>query len=110
MKVLTPLWLLLIGDAASDPMSKEENMDLQKLHGDRQVISLDESWMAETRENRREFLSMGDQWKYFEILGRYGKVYPYSEEIAAVFVTALKAKRLIAFLTQHGVQMARCDE
>ena len=62
-------------------------MDLMAMFGLRYVVTVDESWMAETRANRREFLAKGEQRWYFRIQGKYGEVYPYAEDTVAVLVT-----------------------
>ncbi len=85
-------------------------MDLQKSFGDRYRVRLDESWNAESRENRREFLAGGEQWRYFEIRGKHGMVYPYSEDRLHVFVTATRARRLISFMNTQCVRTGICDE
>jgi len=77
-------------------------MDLRVIFGHRYVVSLDESWMAEPRANRREFLAKGEQRWYFRIQGKCGEVYPYAEDTVAVLVTAPRAKRLMTFLSQYG--------
>ena len=59
-------------------------MDLKRMFGDKYLVTLDESWDAETPENRAEFLRQGRTVRYCEIKGRCGTVYPYSGPTSAV--------------------------
>ncbi len=85
-------------------------MDLKAMFGDKYAVSLEESWKAETPANRREFLKNNQQWRYFEIKGKYGVVYLYSKDTLAVFVRVPQARRLHAFLAANGEFYTRCDE
>ena len=80
-------------------------MDLNKKYGRKWRISLDESFDAEVDPITRK-----EKWRYYEIKGRHGMVYPYSENQLAVCVTSrVIAKRLSK---KEGVVMvldAECE-
>lgn len=61
------------------------------MFGGKYVITLDESWDAETPANRAEFLAKNEVWWYYEIKGRCGTAYPFSETEVAVVLPARAA-------------------
>ena len=73
-------------------------MDLKKMLGDRYVIRMDESWDAEKPENRAEFEANNEKKWYYQIQGRYGMIYPYSESILGARVSRRIGKKALALL------------
>jgi len=78
-------------------------MDLKEMFGHRYVVTLDESWGAESPENRAEFEAQGAIWWYYEIKGKYGMVYPHGESIIAARVTPRIGKKLKTVLESDFV-------
>ena len=85
-------------------------MDLKQMFGYRYLITLDESWEAETPENRAEFRAQGEEWWYWQIEGRRGTIYPFNASTIAVDVTPRRARRLEALLGAALTLHTRCDE
>lgn len=61
-------------------------------------IVFDESYQLETSE-RKTF----DKWRYAEIPGRYGKVYPYSESLFAAYIKSPKIYTPIIRMKKHKI-------
>jgi hypothetical protein len=85
-------------------------MDLNLMFGDRYEVSLDESWDAETPENRVEFLAKGEKWWYYEIKGKCGTVYPYSETQIAVVLPTRTARRLVKLMGSELTLLQHADD
>lgn len=68
-------------------------MDLKRMFGDRFRVTLDPSFMAE-----REKGKTAEVWRYHEIHGRYGMVYPFSADQAAVYFKTLRIGNLFPAL------------
>lgn len=62
-------------------------IDLMKLFGKRYRVTMDESWNAETSENRSEWSKNGEIAWYYEIKGRRGTLYMQKENACALEVT-----------------------
>ena len=73
--------------------ARGKEMNLKQLVGDRCRVTMDESWSAETPENRTEFRNNGEEWRYQEIKGKYGLIYPYDQDFLSVSLTPKIAKR-----------------
>ncbi|MFN0116880.1 MAG: hypothetical protein ACKVQC_01130 [Elusimicrobiota bacterium] len=58
-------------------------------------ITLDASYMAQySFMNKKIWKEVKeDKWRYYEIQGRYGVIYPYSESHLAVYFTSLRVFR-----------------
>lgn len=69
-------------------------IDLMKLYGKRYRVTLDESWDAETAENRKEFTDKGEKPWYYEIVGRRGKLYLQKENACALECTGKVYKNM----------------
>ena len=85
-------------------------MDLSEMFGGRYVVSRDDSWAAETSENRGEFRAKGEGWWYWKVRGQRGTVYPFNATNLAVDVTSRRARQLEALLGPALTLHARCDE
>jgi len=87
-------------------------MDLLTMFGDRYLVTMEESWGAERPETRAELQAMSDGWRYQEIKGRCGMVYPYSETQIAVVLPTRAARRLLRLmgpeLTRFSMPILRC--
>jgi hypothetical protein len=56
-------------------------MNLKQLFGRRYRVTLDESWGHETEEGKSK-----NEWRYHEIKGKYGVIYPYSySQLTCIF-------------------------
>lgn len=56
-------------------------MNLKQLFGRRYRVTLDESWGHETEEGKSK-----NEWRYHEIKGKYGVIYPYSQtQLTCIF-------------------------
>ena len=85
-------------------------MDLKRMFGDKYIITLDESWDAETPENRAEFKAKGEEWWYYEIKGKCGTVYPYSETQIAVVLPTRTARRLVKLMGSELTLLQHADD
>jgi len=85
-------------------------MDLKKIFGVRYIITMDESWEAETPDNRAEYLAKGDEVYYYEIKGRCGMVYLYSKTMIAVTLSTRAAHRLMKLMGPELVLLQHADD
>ena len=85
-------------------------MNLKQMFGDEYVVTMDESWDSETTENRSEFRSKDDEWWYFEIKGKRGMVYPYSETDIAVVLPTRAARCLAKAMGSELVLIQRAND
>ncbi len=85
-------------------------MDLVKMFGDKYHVTQDESWEAETPANRVEFLAKGDEVWYYEIKGKRGTVYPYSQTQVAVVLPTRAARRLVQLMGAELVLLQHADD
>src|ERR1041385_3511331 len=85
-------------------------MNLRGLAGDRYVVSMDESWKAETAKNRMEFKANGEEWWYQEVRGKLGVIYPASESMIAVSLVPRVGWRLAAVLGPDVAVTQSSDE
>jgi hypothetical protein len=85
-------------------------MDLKKIFGDKYMVTLDESWESETPENRTEFLAKGKEVWYYEIKGRRGTIYPYSDTHIAVVLPTRSARRLVNLMGSELILLQHADD
>jgi hypothetical protein len=85
-------------------------MDLRKMFGDRYLVTMEESWGAELPENRDELQAMADGWRYQEIKGKCGTVYPYSETQIAVVLPTRAARRLLRLMGPELTLLQHADD
>jgi len=85
-------------------------MNLKTMFGGRYVVTMDESWEAETPENRAEFLAKQEQWWYWEIRGKCGWVYPYGETQIAVLLPTRAARRLDKLMGSDLTLLQHADD
>jgi hypothetical protein len=85
-------------------------MDLKQLFGHKYLVTMEESWTAETPENRAEFEDNGDRWRYYELKGKSGMVYPYSETQIAVVLPTRAARRLMKLMGSELVLLQHADD
>jgi len=85
-------------------------VDLNQMFGDKYLVTIEESWGAETSENRAEFQAQGSQWWYWEIKGRRGTVYPYSETQVAVVLPVRAASRLVKLMGPALTLLQHADD
>ena len=55
-------------------------VDLKEMFGKRYRVTLDESYYHENESGKES-----NKWAYYEIVGRYGTLYPYSKSELAVY-------------------------
>ena len=84
-------------------------MDLNKMFGHKYLVTLDESWDAETPDNRAEFLANGEKLWYYEIRGKRGWVYPHNETKLAVVLPTRAARRLMKLMGAELVLLQHAD-
>lgn len=60
-------------------------MNLEEKYGRKYRIFLDDAYKAETTANKS-----ADKWRYLELRGKYGYLYPYSSAQVAVAFTSIK--------------------
>lgn len=60
-------------------------MDLESKFGRKYKVFVDDAYRAETTQNKS-----ADKWRYLELRGKYGYVYPFSSSHIAVAVTGPK--------------------
>jgi site-specific DNA-adenine methylase len=68
-------------------------IDLNKLYGKKYRMFMDEAWYIETAESNPD--KMKDRHWYYEIRGKYGKIYLYGVDKLAVMITANRIKSRI---------------
>jgi len=85
-------------------------MDLNKMFGHKYQVTLDESWDAERTETRAELQAMSDGWRYQEIKGKCGTVYPYSETQIAVVLPTRAARRLFKLMGPKLTLLQHADD
>jgi len=85
-------------------------MDLKQLFGDKYLVTLDESWEAETPQNRAEFQANDEEKFYYEIKGKCGTVYPYSKTQVAVVLLTRAAGRLVKLMGSELVLLQHADD
>src|ERR1019366_5225627 len=85
-------------------------MDLREMFGDRYLVTMEESWGAELPETRAEFQAMSDGWRYQEIKGKCGMVYPYSEAQIAVVLPTRAARRLFKLMGPDLTLLQHADD
>lgn len=85
-------------------------MDLHKMFGDRYVVTMEESWGAERPETCAELQAMSDSWRYQEIKGKCGLVYPYSETQIAVVLPTRAARRLLRLMGTELTLLQHADD
>ncbi len=61
-------------------------IDLNKLYGKKYRIFMDEAWYVETSESNPD--KMKDKHWYYEIRGKYGKIYLYGSNKLAVHISS----------------------
>jgi len=85
-------------------------MDLREMFGDRYLVTMEESWGAERPEIRAELQAMSDGWRYQEIKGMCGTVYPYSETQIAVVLPTRAARRLLKLMGPELTLLQHADD
>jgi hypothetical protein len=80
------------------------------MFGDRYLVTMEESWGAERAETRTEFQAMSDGWRYQEIKGKCGMVYPYSETKIAVVLPTRAARRLLRIMGPELTLLQHADD
>lgn len=85
-------------------------MNLKQLVGERYRVTMDESWSAETPENRTEFRKSGEEWRYQEIKGKYGLIYPYNEDFLSVSLTLKMSRRCMTDISPDAEIYQRADD
>lgn len=64
-------------------------MNLKQLYGKRYRVTLDESWEHEKEEGKSL-----NEWRYHEIKGKFGTLYPYSkDQLTCLFTSLIIANR-----------------
>lgn len=85
-------------------------MDLREMFGDRYLVTMEESWASERQENRTEFEAAGESWRYAEIKGRCGTVYPYSATQVAAVLPTRAARRLLRLMGPELTLLQHADD
>lgn len=62
-------------------------LDLKLTYGKRYKIGIDPSWDAENTQNRSTFRQNGEEPYYYELLGKYGKLYNHSLTHLQIWIT-----------------------
>jgi len=85
-------------------------MDLRTMFGDRYVVTMEGGLEVETAGSRPD--SEGDDvsWRYTEIKGKRGMVYPYSETQVAVVLPTRAAHRLMKLMGSELTLLQHADD
>lgn len=74
------------------------NVDLKELLGNEYKITFDESYKAEKDKEAR-----AEKWRYYEVCGKKGKIYPYSAQMLAIYLQDVKVDQTEArFIRKQG--------
>lgn len=85
-------------------------INLKEVYGKRYKIEVDPSWDAETTENRTWFRQHGEEPYYFELVGKYGRLYNQSDTHLQMWVSGRLGVKLSKNIPVGWVQIQGCSE
>jgi len=85
-------------------------MDLKKMFGRRYVVTMEEGWHEDSLNTCNHAGIFDDRWRYAEIKGKCGRLYPYSETDLAVVLPTRAARRLMTLMGAALVLLQHADD
>ena len=85
-------------------------INLQEKYGKRYKVTMDESWNAESSENRAEWKANGEIAWYYEIKGKRGTLYMQKENACALEMTPQLYEKLKMLVPVVFEWTRDCDE